>query len=241
MPFLEWNQKSTRYVMTWLPLSGLLIGIAEAGWFLAALRIGLHEALYAAVSCAIPLLINGGIHLDGLADTADACASHAPPEKRREILSDPHTGAFGAGAVVMYELLLFGIFCELRQIAEQNEKGMMILLLICFIVPRALTQIEAAIQSPAVEKGILFTMTSSSNPVLNILTGIVLLILCTGAACRVLHAAVIIPVLVWLILFLYFGRMTKKGFDGISGDLCGWLIKMSELVGVAALIPAFYF
>lgn len=242
MPFLEWTPRSTRYVLTWLPLSGLLIGAAEAGWFLLAFHTGLHEVLYAAVSCALPLAVNGGIHLDGLADTADACASHAPAEKRREILSDPHTGAFGAGAVVIYEIMMLGIFCQLWKMAsESSAVSMMLLLLICFIVPRALTQIAAAVISPAVERGILFTMTSSSSRGLNLAAGLVILVLCAAAAGSVLHTAVFLPILALLLFFLYFGRMTKKGFGGISGDLCGWLIKMSELVYAGALIPALCF
>ena len=42
----------------------------------------------------IPVLVTGGIHLDGLLDTADALSSWQTRERRLEILKDSHAGAF---------------------------------------------------------------------------------------------------------------------------------------------------
>ena len=42
----------------------------------------------------IPIIITGGIHLDGLLDTADALSSYKSMEEKLEILKDSHTGAF---------------------------------------------------------------------------------------------------------------------------------------------------
>ena len=46
--------------------------------------------------CVLPVLVTGGIHLDGFCDTADALASHQDTEKKLQILKDPHMGAFAA-------------------------------------------------------------------------------------------------------------------------------------------------
>lgn len=40
----------------------------------------------------LPLIVSGGIHLDGLVDTADALYSRRETEKKLEILKDPHVG-----------------------------------------------------------------------------------------------------------------------------------------------------
>ena len=45
-----------------------------------------------------PVLVTGGIHLDGFLDTADALSSWQPWEKKLEILKDSHAGAF---AIIM--------------------------------------------------------------------------------------------------------------------------------------------
>lgn len=43
----------------------------------------------------MPLLVTGGIHIDGFSDTMDALSSHAERQKKLEIMDDPHIGAFG--------------------------------------------------------------------------------------------------------------------------------------------------
>ena len=47
----------------------------------------------------IPVLVSGGIHLDGLLDTSDALNSYQPREKKLEILKDSNAGAFAIIAV----------------------------------------------------------------------------------------------------------------------------------------------
>ena len=65
---------------------GLLIGLIC--WALSAICAGLGSpAIFrAALLCAAPVIITGGIHLDGYADTCDALASHADRQKKLENL-----------------------------------------------------------------------------------------------------------------------------------------------------------
>ena len=239
MPLIEWNQDNTKYVLTFLPLSGLITGAAEAGWLVAAQYLGIHAPLFAAVACGIPLLIHGGIHLDGLADTADACASRTSPEKRREILADPHTGAFGAGAVVIYEVILFGLFCEIFELTahnRQNGKDVLVLVLVSFIVPMILVQIASVSLSPSGSQGILYSLISAADNRLNIITAVEVAALCTAITGIVRMNAVGIFGIAAFLVYLYFRNLTVKQFGGISGDLCGWLIKISEAVMLAAVL-----
>ena len=60
------------------------------------LRMEFSEWILAAGICVLPILVTGGIHLDGFCDTADALASHQDTEKKLQILKDPHMGAFAA-------------------------------------------------------------------------------------------------------------------------------------------------
>lgn len=63
----------------------------------------------------IPVLITGGIHLDGFADTVDAMSSYAERERRLEILKDPHTGAFAIIGLCCYFLANVGIWSEIGE------------------------------------------------------------------------------------------------------------------------------
>ena len=46
-------------------------------------------------------LVTRFMHMDGLADVADALGSYAAPEKAREILADPHAGLIGMGSALL--------------------------------------------------------------------------------------------------------------------------------------------
>ena len=94
-----------RRTLPWFPVVGALIGLAVGGAWLAA-----DEAwpalLAAGLAVAADVALTGGLHLDGLADTADGVLPHADgPERRLAIKRAPDIGAFGAVAVVVVLLL----------------------------------------------------------------------------------------------------------------------------------------
>ena len=242
MPSVEWKEENLKYVLTVFPLSGLYIGLLEAVWMIAGIILRIHEPLYAAIACAVPLLINGGIHLDGLADTADACASHSSPQKRRDILKDPHTGAFGAAAVVIYEILTFGLFSEIFTFKGAGNIWLIPgLMLICFTVPRMMTQIAASVFSPAASEGMLYTLTSAANNRVNLITAVELLAVCTALVWLLQGMAAVVYIVAMLLVFLFFSNMVLRQFEGISGDLCGWLLKVSEVAMLASVIVTLKF
>jgi adenosylcobinamide-GDP ribazoletransferase len=96
----------------WFPLVGLLIGavVTLAVWFGAAIGpwIGALAGLIAWV------WITGALHLDGLADVADALgAAHRNPGRFQEVLRDPHIGSFGVIAIVLQLLAKLSLLAHL--------------------------------------------------------------------------------------------------------------------------------
>lgn len=84
----------------WFPLVGAVIGAAVA----AALALGarVDPWLGAIAGLLVWVWITGALHLDGLADLADALgAAHRDPRRVLEVLRDPHVGAFGVIALVL--------------------------------------------------------------------------------------------------------------------------------------------
>ena len=57
------------------------------------------------MAALLPLLVTGGIHLDGFLDVADARSSHQSRARKLEILKDSHVGAFAVIAMGCYLLL----------------------------------------------------------------------------------------------------------------------------------------
>ena len=87
--------------LIWFPPVGLLLGLAL--WCAGALWerfVGTGWAAGGAVVLmALQILLTRALHLDGLADLADALGSGREREKRLRIMKDPHVGSFGVIAI----------------------------------------------------------------------------------------------------------------------------------------------
>jgi adenosylcobinamide-GDP ribazoletransferase len=84
----------------YFPLVGILIGCLLAGidW-LGSLH--LYDELRAMVDITFLALISGGLHLDGLADSADGLYVHHDKDKALEIMKDPRVGVMGVLALLL--------------------------------------------------------------------------------------------------------------------------------------------
>ncbi|MDO5577011.1 MAG: adenosylcobinamide-GDP ribazoletransferase, partial [Fibrobacter sp.] len=96
------------YSLLWFVIVGSGIGFVQ--YFVGSPLLGLSGkslGMTAFFMVAINYVLTGGLHLDGLADTADGFGTVHSREKTLEILKDSHIGAFGAIAIV------FGILWRL--------------------------------------------------------------------------------------------------------------------------------
>ena len=110
MPQFEWSQKNMRYALCAFPLIGAVCG---GLWFLVGV-LPVPELVRAAGFCLVPVLVTGGIHLDGFADTCDALSSYGDAEKKLEILKDPHCGAFAVIRLCTYFILYFALCASVK-------------------------------------------------------------------------------------------------------------------------------
>ncbi len=99
--------------MTWYPLVGLLIGLFMAVldkllcWLLPGILVPSALLVIAMIA------ISGGLHLDGVADSADAFMSSRSKERMLEIMKDSRTGPMGALAIVSLLLIKFSMLASL--------------------------------------------------------------------------------------------------------------------------------
>ncbi len=97
-----------RAAVPWYPwvgfaFSGAAVGVAAA--FGSSVEGPLGSLLVGTVIAVTWAILSGGMHLDALADTADAIAGGATPEERLAIMRDSSVGALGAAALVFVVLL----------------------------------------------------------------------------------------------------------------------------------------
>ena len=92
----------------WLPVIGAGLGLAGGGAmvFVAAGAVSPERQLLgAALAILLLALLTGGLHLDGLADTADGLGSRRPAGQALEIMRRPDAGPFGVAALVLVLLV----------------------------------------------------------------------------------------------------------------------------------------
>ena len=82
MPQVPWQADTMRYLFCFFPWVGLLIGGLCLGWAWLCRAWHAGEMLFAGGMTLLPLIVSGGIHLDGMVDTADALYSRRETEKK---------------------------------------------------------------------------------------------------------------------------------------------------------------
>ncbi len=116
VPKVRWTNEAMQYTFCFFPL----VGVAEGAllWGMGMVLYGLRDrnrlpAIFVAIVLTIlPLLVTGGIHMDGFLDTTDARRSYQEPEKKLAILKDPHTGAFaliGLGVYLLWSVAVWSV------------------------------------------------------------------------------------------------------------------------------------
>ena len=98
--------------MLYYPLVGFLIGALLA--VLDILLRGSDAGVHAALLLLAWVLLTGGLHLDGLADSADAWAGgHGDPQRTLEIMKDPRSGPAAVTLVVLVLVLKYAALTAL--------------------------------------------------------------------------------------------------------------------------------
>lgn len=230
VPQLEWNEKNMRYSLAAFPLVGLLQGLAFWGICVASHFFELPMLLQGAVLCVMPALLTGGIHLDGYADTCDALASHAPPERKQEILRDPHCGAFALIRLCIYFILYFSLCC----VWDASPQGCLRMGL-SFMLSRAVSGLLLTVMPIAKGSSLakLFANAASrgrARVVLAMESALLLAaLICLGAEGVAMVCAI-------CAVSLFYAQTALHSFGGTSGDLAGWFLVKAEFWMLAASV-----
>lgn len=232
VPQVEWEKKTMRWALSFLPLIGLVIGGLEWLWFAFCKHFGAAALFYTVVAALIPLSVSGGIHLDGLCDTCDALCSFGDREKRLAILKDPHVGAFGPMWLMAFLLAETACFAQIYQTPR-----LLPLVLFGFACARAAGGRKIVTAPCAKDSGLAHIFAENSDK-----RAVAVTMLAELAALWIVLAALMRgAALVYILLLtgwdMLHRRIIYRVFGGITGDLAGFYISVGELLalGSAAL------
>ncbi len=100
-PPCEVDRPIARQALYWAPLVGAGLGVLAAGILAALHELGTPPLLAGLAVVAALAGLTRGMHLDGLADTADALGCYGGPQRALEVMRDGSTGPFGVVALVL--------------------------------------------------------------------------------------------------------------------------------------------
>lgn len=235
-PKVEWKDENRRYALCFFPIIGAVIGVLLWGWHLLCEYFVVGQLLKAAVCCVIPIIVCGGIHLDGFCDVIDAQGSHKSREQKLEIMKDPHTGSFAMIGLCVYFLLQCALFSE---IMYSEAVGVVC---VGYVLSRSLSGLCAVTFKSARTNGTLASFTEISHK----RVCVIVLSLVTGAACA--GMLLIEPFLGAFgivaagLAVLFYRIFAYRQFGGITGDLAGFFLQICEIaILIAVVIAQFLF
>jgi adenosylcobinamide-GDP ribazoletransferase len=204
--------------LVYFPLTGLLIG--SLLYFFLMISGFLPNPVRAAIMLIIPIIITGGLHLDGFSDTCDGFYGGGGKEKILGIMRDPRTGPMGVIGLISLLLLKFTLFLSVTQ------NMMWKLLILTPLFARWAQVLACHMSNYAREEGKAGYFIRYSGEKEIFIAGsytFALFLLLTGFKGVILFAILTIPV----ILFI---RWSKKKIGGMTGDTIGALSEGMEVL-----------
>ena len=223
MPRCDWSEKNMAYAMCFWPWVGAVIGGLCWIWGVIGLHVSMNPVFFTVILLLISVFVTGGIHLDGLLDTADAMSSYQERERRLQILKDSHAGAFAVITCVAYFTLMFGVYSQMDMEALK-------VIAPCFMLSRSLSALAIVTFPKARKDGSVAALSRGARTrrvritmaVYIILLAVVILWLNPVLGTAALVGAALV--------FWYYHHMAMKHFGGTTGDLAGWFLSVCELV-----------
>lgn len=225
LPMVEWTNRRMRFLPVFMPFVGLGIGSLGYGLYCLLTNWTLSEFSNAVVMVLFYLVITGGLHIDGLMDTADAYFSRRSKEKKLEIMKDSSVGVFAVIAFVSLMLIKIACFYEIFRAGKETA----LLLLLIPVLSRIVQAFILCLFPYAKEDGLAVIFKASAGRGTS--SVLVLYFVFTAGLIYILTGVkgLVLPLgLLLLTIFYYFS--IKKNFGGITGDIVGGFVELAEVL-----------
>ncbi len=230
-PYKKWDDKQRHYMLAFLPAVGMVTGALWCVWSLALKYVGLPIYIESIAAMTFIFFISGFFHLDGFMDTCDALLSRRDMAERQRILKDSTVGAFSVISVVL--LIAWWVVIFVLSLRRAPLWGIFLIP----VISRTMSAIWVLTLKPIGHSQYRDGFTGAQRRNALIMT-IVLAVI--GIACS-MGLSVLMGDLVYFPLILTAGMVLASGIliahatkqlGGMSGDISGFSLCLSELVGI---------
>lgn len=222
-----YDDRTFAEALGWYPFAGFFIGVA-----LALLDRGLDEILppapAAALLVAFLALASGGLHLDGVADTADGMAVQGDRARRLGVMSEGNTGPAGVMALVLV------LLAEWSAISSLPPEARTAALIVAPVIARWTVVPVGLLFTPARPRGLGHLIHAGLWPVAAPLATAIALL----AAIVTFGLAGVVLVLLAAAAALLISAAASRMLEGVTGDVFGAGIEVSQVVVWLAIIAA---
>jgi adenosylcobinamide-GDP ribazoletransferase len=214
---VKFNEKNIRYCIFFMPLVGAIIG--GFGGIVYYLIVPYNKLMASFLTLLITIILTGGLHIDGLADTFDGFLANRDSEKTLEIMKDSRIGTFGVISIVLYLMFLFVLIMSINNVP--------LAMVLSFANSRLVSSIIISTKKSAKNTG-LGTLFHKSNPKkLIIISTIIYLILLIS-----INIKYVIPLIINYLLAEIISHISYKKINGLTGDVYGTIIELGMLISL---------
>lgn len=222
---IDFNERQFVSGLIYAPLVGLIMGIILSGFFFITEMLGFRIISVVTV-ITVEIILSGGLHLDGLADSADGLFSNQPKKRILEIMRDSQIGTNGTLALIMVILLKIVLLLSISDVFIFH-------VIILMPVLSRMTISWTGFLSPYARDGV-----NGMGKSIAEYTGIKEIIISTLFALIIAIAVfynyyLFIPLFLIIISILFtviFISYSKKKIGGTTGDIIGAVIELNEVV-----------
>jgi adenosylcobinamide-GDP ribazoletransferase len=214
------NEKKISNSMIYFPVVGLLLGLVLAGVNNLLYNLNFQQLSINIILVISLTFLTGGLHLDGLADTADAFLSRRNKEEMLKIMHDSHIGVMGVLSLVSIVLLKIALLSSLSIPLKTIS-----LLLMCILSRWALV-LSIALFPYARQEGKAKIFIQGINLKIFILSTVITII-CAIAAWGIKGLLILLIATVCVYIT---GKFINKKIGGITGDTLGAINELAEVI-----------
>lgn len=211
---------------------GALIGVSVALVLLAGTYLQLPPLLAALIAVAAGMLVTGGLHEDGLADTADGFGGGKTRARRLEIMRDSRIGSYGALALIVAVGMRAAAYAALMPL---SPTALMFVVIACQSFSRAVMVDLLWATAPARSDGLSVYAGQPSN-------GVALTAILVGLALTVVAGYFtqfensILALGLGLLATAGIRQLAIRLIGGQTGDVCGAVQVTCEVMMLSAFV-----